>query len=287
MATVRELWRFPVKSMGGERVETLKLTPSGAVGDRLFAIQQKKDGRLLTARLEPRLLWARARLLGEVAHIALPDGTVLSSAAPGVDRVLSSWLGQEVTLIRAQPGRADVTHLIPVSAEIATYMKGNPATTGVFTRATVAHHADLGPVLEWSSPGAGFSDGGTIHILSERQLNRLRRSTEAQGWSARRFRPNLVVGLVRNEADEDAWLEHDIQVGSTVMRPTERCIRCVLATRSQPGLADDPRILTGLRSRAARLGIYADVVSGGEIRRGQPMEVGASRSHRSVSSGRA
>jgi len=259
--------------MGGERVESLQLTESGATGDRRFAVQQKSDGRLLTARVEPRLLGAWARLVGDAAHITLPDRTSLSSESPEVDRVLSAWLGREVTLVHARPGRADATHLIPVSAEVATFMSLNPAASGVFTRATVGHDADLGPVLEWRSPGAGFSDGGTIHLISQRQLARLRRSSEAVGWSVRRFRPNIVLSLARGEPDEDSWLDREIRVGGTVMRASERCIRCVMATRAQPGLPDEPRILTTLKARHARLGIYADVVEGGDIKIGQPVKV--------------
>ena len=273
LSTIRELWRFPVKSMGGERVETLQLTDAGGVGDRLFAVQQKQDGRLLTARLEPRLLMARARLEGGVARMTLPGRITISSDSRDVDRILSGWLGRDVTLIRAKPGRADATHLIPVSAETAAFMAANPASAGVFTRATVGFNEDLGPVLEWKSPGAGFSDGGAVHLLSGRQLHRLRRTSDAAGWSARRFRPNIVLDLARGERDEDSWLRQVFSIGRVRMRATEQCIRCILATRAQPGLPDDPRILTSLRPRRARLGIYADVERGGTVAVGQVVEV--------------
>ena len=35
---VQELWRYPVKSMGGERLESVNVTDRGLAGDRAFAL---------------------------------------------------------------------------------------------------------------------------------------------------------------------------------------------------------------------------------------------------------
>jgi uncharacterized protein YcbX len=57
---IRELWRYPVKSMGGERLEEAKLLADGIRGDRL--VQVVSSGRIVTARIRPRLLGLHARL---------------------------------------------------------------------------------------------------------------------------------------------------------------------------------------------------------------------------------
>ena len=55
MASVRELWRYPVKSMRGERIEETVLTEAGFTGDRLVR-PQSLSGRRISARQYPGLL---------------------------------------------------------------------------------------------------------------------------------------------------------------------------------------------------------------------------------------
>ena len=58
---IAELWRYPVKSMGGEALEEARLTADGIAGDRALAVLDA-SGRILTARTRPRLLAHRATL---------------------------------------------------------------------------------------------------------------------------------------------------------------------------------------------------------------------------------
>jgi uncharacterized protein len=91
---VVELWRYPVKSLQGERVDATELTARGVAGDRRWALFDLGTGFGLTARRAPQLLHASARLRvdGEV-EIALPDGTVAHD-----DDALSAWLCRSVAL---------------------------------------------------------------------------------------------------------------------------------------------------------------------------------------------
>jgi uncharacterized protein YcbX len=58
---VAELWRYPVKSLGGERVEAAEITGDGLVGDRVLQVYDPL-GRVITARKRPKLLGLRAAL---------------------------------------------------------------------------------------------------------------------------------------------------------------------------------------------------------------------------------
>jgi uncharacterized protein YcbX len=51
---VAELWRYPVKSLGGERLTEIEVTPTGFAGDRL--VQVWDGNRIVTSRTKPRLL---------------------------------------------------------------------------------------------------------------------------------------------------------------------------------------------------------------------------------------
>ncbi len=58
---VAELWRYPVKSLGGERLQHAELTPEGIAGDRLVQVYGPR-GRVITARTHPALLGLHATL---------------------------------------------------------------------------------------------------------------------------------------------------------------------------------------------------------------------------------
>ena len=65
---LKEIWRYPVKSMGGERLDRAIVSPLGLAGDRVVLVLNKQ-GRVVTAR-------SHAALLGHHATTAA-DGTPL------------------------------------------------------------------------------------------------------------------------------------------------------------------------------------------------------------------
>ena len=76
--SITELWRYPVKSMGGERVESLELRTSAVVGDRQWAVRNSETGKIASAK-RPRpygqlLSWsARTQADGGLVVVS-PDG---------------------------------------------------------------------------------------------------------------------------------------------------------------------------------------------------------------------
>jgi len=58
---VAELWRYPVKSLAGERLEQAEIRPDGMVGDRLVQVYDAR-GHVVTARKHPDLLGHRGTL---------------------------------------------------------------------------------------------------------------------------------------------------------------------------------------------------------------------------------
>src|SRR4029077_9199045 len=52
---VQELWRYPVKSMRGERLESAEIGRDGVRGDRLVHVRER-GGRVVTSRYRPALL---------------------------------------------------------------------------------------------------------------------------------------------------------------------------------------------------------------------------------------
>ena len=112
LGTVTELWRYPVKSMLGERCESLRFDARGAEGDRRFAIRdaEGKFGSGKTTRRFRRidgLLAFSACYRDDVPEIRFPSGGILPGDSPGIDAALSAALGLPVTLAE----EAEVSHL--------------------------------------------------------------------------------------------------------------------------------------------------------------------------------
>ena len=102
---VVDLRRYPIKSMMGEELNAAEVTERGLLGDRAFALIDASDGKVASAK-HPRK-WAglfdfraafaepprRAEKLPHV-RITLPDGALVSSEQPDLDRILSELLGR-------------------------------------------------------------------------------------------------------------------------------------------------------------------------------------------------
>ena len=97
---VAELWRYPVKSLAGERLEHALVTPGGIAGDRIVHVADAR-GRTVTARTHPRLLALHGRL-GPDGEPWIDDrpwtsaeATAAVRAAAGEGAQLVPWDGPE------------------------------------------------------------------------------------------------------------------------------------------------------------------------------------------------
>jgi uncharacterized protein YcbX len=105
--SVSELWRYPVKSMGGERLQSTELTLDGVPGDRLLYVVDG-HGQIVSARTRPRLL---------AHHATYADGTVLVDGrpwnSPAVARDVEAATGPGARLVAAEgPERFDILPLL-------------------------------------------------------------------------------------------------------------------------------------------------------------------------------
>src|SRR5262245_22768643 len=105
---IAELWRYPVKSMAGQRLPRTRLGPEGITGDRRLYVVDGR-GEILSARTRPRLLGHHAGLddAGEV----LVDG--LPWRSPQVAAIVRAAAGADARLVEATgPERFDVLPLL-------------------------------------------------------------------------------------------------------------------------------------------------------------------------------
>lgn len=248
---IAQLWRYPVKSLLGERLPTLRLVDDGIEGDRMWGIQDRRDGRILTARREPRLLFASSRLAAsDLPVITLPDGQEMAGTGPVTDAALSAWLGKPVTLVAASES-------VAASAEY-------------FADAT----DDASKAIECRMPKGRFVDAFPVLVISTAGLRSGAVAYPAGAWDVRRFRPNILVHVEGEGWTEDAWADRQLSAGSAKLIPRERCIRCTMVNRAQTDLDTDVNIFKTLhRTHGGKAGMWTQVMQPGPISEGDVVEI--------------
>src|SRR5213596_499786 len=130
-------------------------------------------------------------------------------------------------------------------------------------------------VTDFALPEGTFFDCATVHLLTTATLDRLRELYPHGRFEVRRFRPNVVVETSDGVKDfvENAWIGRTLAIGEAVRLSIDGpCPRCVMTTLPQGDLPKDPGILrTAAQHNHANVGVYADVVEGGAVRRGDPV----------------
>jgi uncharacterized protein len=105
---VEEIWRYPVKSMAGETLETADLTESGVAGDRILQVRNAA-GRILTSRTRPLLLGHRATLGS--GNQVLVDGRPWNAGDVARDVVAAAGTGTRL-VESDSPDRFDILPLL-------------------------------------------------------------------------------------------------------------------------------------------------------------------------------
>jgi uncharacterized protein YcbX len=105
---VTEIWRYPVKTMAGEKLQRCALGPLGLEGDRIVHIEAS-DGRVLTSRAHPRFLGHKSALGADGEPLV--DGVLWS--APDVLAAVEAIGGPGAHLVRDDSAaRFDVLPLL-------------------------------------------------------------------------------------------------------------------------------------------------------------------------------
>lgn len=220
MPTVTELYRYPVKSLGGERLDAAEPLERGFRDDRRWMFVDA-GGTFVSQRSQRRMAKYRAAVQGEagLAFYRVADGarvaTVAEARPRGAPTVpVEVWgthfLAAEVSF----PERAALTEELGLPGARLVYM--NEASR----RPTDPEHARRGEEVS-------FADGFPYLLVTEESLGDLAARYGAQ-LDVRRFRPNIVVAGVGEPFAEDAWDE--FAVGAHRFYNALPCARCGVIT---------------------------------------------------------
>lgn len=225
---IREVWSYPVSSVGGQMQAGLTVSAEGIAEDRRFALFDAETGLAASPEREPRwrpalFLKATSNSATSVPQLQFPDGSQFWLDDPALNARLDLYFGFAVRI-------------------------------GYY--ASKAIHADLRfPITSNRYKPA------TLHVVTTSSLSALGAFLGSAALDARRFRPSILIetdgtdGFVENE-----WVGKRLFVRRKPIRVTEAARRCGMTMVAQPGLDENPDILrTIMRHNQRHLGVYAEV----------------------------
>jgi uncharacterized protein len=305
VGTVQQIWRHPVKSMAGEKLNACIVESLGIPGDRGWALRDETTGEITNGKRIPLLMQCAARYRenpadGKIPHVDIifPDGTQIGSDDTHINSQLSNLTGKQLTLWPLQPA-SDTAHyrragasarmagrlsrlsgfrsLLPTLTSFGTM---NRQLREVFSREADEPIPDISrfpaEVLEFTSPPGTYFDAYPIHVLTTASLRTMAAGNPAAVWDVRRFRPNFLVETsdeIQGLPESD-WEDRRLRIGTVELKCEISCARCGMTTHAQKDLLKDPSVLRSIvRDANQNMGIYASVISNGKVSNGDQVEL--------------
>lgn len=285
---LKEIWRYPVKSLGGSKVESAHVHEYGIAGDRGWALIDTNTGDICSAKQVPALLNLTARYLfdpsekvayrDEVPPVAIqfPDGRELVSPE------------EQAAAISEFTGRQLMLHSLEPPENLDHYRMSTPPSKEIIKALSDAFGEEVSGfenydeetrrnLMECSCPPGTYYDVFPLHLLTTATLEHM---TEESGelFDPRRFRPNLLVETEKNIAGitEFDWVGKSLRVGEVLLKVASRTIRCAMPALEQThyGLSQNKKISKSLNQITNRfLGVNIRVERGGPIHTGDEIEL--------------
>ncbi len=281
---VKEIWRYPVKGMAGERLAAGTVGDKGLKGDRIWALRDELRKEIQSCKFRPELLLCTASARNDPADkpgtqvdVTLPDGSVLGSDHPEIHARLSTLTGHASTLEPLRP-ETDTDFYRRRRLDDHTWLKELVATFDREAGEPLPDFSQLPPeMVEFVSKPGTFFLVTTLHLVTTATLAHLKGRNARADWDARRFRPNFVIethpgseGLV-----EQGWIGKRLAIGDAAVDCVAATPRCGAVTRAQPDFEADKTILrTVVKDADQNVGIYGVVTKPGGIRDGDPVFLG-------------
>jgi len=274
---VAAIYRYPVKSMGGELLDAAQLGAQGIPGDRAWAVRDEKLGGIRGGKRFPELMRCSARYSeappttgSAPATVSLPDDSTWLIDDPDLPARLSELVGNPVT----------VWPLLPAEM-LEHYERGAPVLGDmeaelrrIFGRQDDEPLPDLGSfpeeLMRFESPPGTYFDAFPLLVMTSRSLAHLASQASEHRFDVRRFRPNLLIETDDGQPfPERSWVGHRLAIGDAELEIVMDCPRCVMTTHGFAELPKDPGIMrTLVREADGNLGVYARVTTPGTVRRG-------------------
>jgi hypothetical protein len=280
VGTIKELWRYPVKSMVGESVDSVQIESYGVMGDRLWAVRDDDAGEITGVRKKPKLLTCSAQYtvppVGDsngvnvpAINVTMPNGEVIDSSHSRLSEALSDLLGSAVSLHPLQP-KSNKQHYRIAGTTGAKEIKRQFASKELPDMSSFSW-AQLSELMFYVTPLGRYYDVYPLHLLTTNSLKKMAEIEPEGDFNVCRFRPNIVIDSPVGEIgfDEFTWLGGTLSIGDVVIKCETPTVRCSAPAQAQVDMAKSAKVIKALNAHTGRnMGINATVIQCGEIKLG-------------------
>jgi uncharacterized protein YcbX len=235
LATIKQIYLYPVKSMRGVAVQEADLSLNGFVGDRRYAfVQQELAGTdgfpWLTGREKPKMILYAPRFV-RTPTAEDWDAPIVTQTPTGEELEIGDWrLREEISALLGRP------------AFLLKTKRGN-------------------------------FDSQHVSLFSLKSLRDLE-SESNSAIDYRQFRANLYIEPAGEPFVEDEWVGRVLQIGAHArVGVTKKDTRCMMINLDPESAKQNPAVLrTVARFHDECVGIYANVIASGVVRVGDKIE---------------
>ena len=285
---IRMISRFPIKSVGGRRLERSHVGTEGVIGDRQYGFLDLESGKLCNAKFPRKfgsMLACRAYFVEEPEprqgfppiEVLFPDGSTHRNVDDDLNEAMSSYLGRPVKLISSVPRG--------VENEIEFLESSGMEKQDVYARAVANEYGEQVAVYEQAT-GETFFDLTPLHIVTTSTIEHFKSINPDAAFDARRYRPNFLIATQENGLVEETWVGRSIRIGQStiadILLPTPRCVMSTLEhdvdvpldrATLRTVVKNNTQELPSLGGRWGCAGVYAGVGASGMVEVGDRVEM--------------
>ncbi len=289
MGKLTEIWRYPVKCMGGERMDSAFICNNGLAGDRCWAVINKETSEICHAKRWPDLLNYRSTLLagedlqtngfGEEVpdvHVHCPDGEIIEGRAPDVEESLSAKLGKQVGLAPlVHPNNRDHYRLAEARTGESMAKEMQLLEGESFPDISSTPEELMLALADCVTPPGTYVDAYPLHMMTTNSLQYLTERGNVEAIKER-YRPNLLIEPLESLAEmtENNWLDYRVQIGEAILHIHGRAVRCSMPSREQQwcGVKAEKGMARAMVDHCDRhLGVNVMIEKGGAVSAGQEL----------------
>ena len=265
---LKQIFRYPVKSMLWESLTTVTLGEKGIEGYRAWATRDEVRGGIRGAKKLPQLMSFRATSVsGNTAEITAPDGEICRTNTDAINGWLSKKLSHDVTLWPIMPAD-DLDHYRRGAPDSEDFEQELRELFGRLPDEPLPDLSAFAEVIEFESPPGTYFDAFPIMLMTQQSLDTLNQRAPGSVFDQRRFRANLLLEVEGSNEPfpEQAWIGKELHIGDVVLKIIDTCPRCSMTTHATAELPRDTDVMRHLVAEAeGNLGVYAKVVRAGAV----------------------